>query len=126
MGSKPKVKGYASMVAGRDLTLNAHSQNVCPRATSNPDYDPSARICRFWLNGRCAYSAECKMAHRFETAQCPHCEVEVGASPLLQQQHLAQCTEKEQALSERAESERIECGICRERPLSKGRKFGLL
>ena len=80
--------GYASAAAkfGNMYPTKGKVESFDADQHSNPDYDPNAKICRFWLSARCAYGENCKMAHRFETNSCPHCDKHVGKSPLMQQQ----------------------------------------
>ncbi len=84
--AKKNGSGYASAAAKFGHVYPSKGKVESFDTHSNPDYDPNAKICRFWLNGRCAYSENCKMAHRFETNSCPHCDKNVGKSPLIQQQ----------------------------------------
>jgi len=97
-----------------------------PLTPVNPDYDPTVKICQFWLHSTCNYDANCKLAHRFSTTRCPHCDKQCGASPLIQQQHLRECRVKLMLDEERKLSESQECAICHENIVREGRKFGLL
>eukprot|EP01083_Nonionella_stella_P099033 278528_1 len=123
--AKPSATAYSSVARKfNDMTLNVGK--VESRHSSNPDLNPHAQICRFWLEAQCMWGKKCKMAHRFATNKCPHCDKVVGTSGVIQQHHLRKCPSKIALEAESKISESAECGICREGVLSKGNTFGLL
>lgn len=119
---------FASMARKNTSESDPPSGYVEDMRTEANDHhsDQNVKICPFFLQGTCRYGIQCKLAHRFYTSRCPMCNKEVGLQPKIQQIHLHQCPENNAVHVERASSQGERCSICWERPLSNGRRFGLL
>jgi len=90
-----------------------------------PQYDVSDILCSFHMNHQCRYSEDCRYTHG---NQCPACGKNVLHPVNLEQaeQHFMKCATKQRYQAELNASGDVECGICYEKPVALGRKFGLL
>src|SRR5262249_38684464 len=88
------------------------------------------RPCAFFLQGICRYGPYCRNSHatpdqqqqQQTPAECPNCGQDLG---LQTPTHVKECDAKF-AQTERDHSADLECGICFERIVEAGRRFGVL
>lgn len=97
-------------------------------AEANEDFDEDPnQLCELHIEGRCgaANPGECFYVHG---DLCPHCGLAVlhPFFPEESAQHVLQCEEQMSIIEQLKASRDMECGICLERPVEMGRKFGLL
>jgi hypothetical protein len=112
-------KSYSEIVKGNVL------MGVQEQQDSEDRHDSANRLCQFYMQGICRYGLGCRYIHG---NMCDSC-----LKPCLLPDNLAQNDEHRQVcrirmriIREREESKDVECGICFEKPVEKGRRFGLL
>lgn len=85
----------------------------------------NSRLCQFFLQGICRYGSTCRNVHG---DVCEYCQKPclLPDNPQQNEEHVAGCIIRTKMLSEREQSKDMECGICYEKTVEKGRRFGLL
>jgi E3 ubiquitin-protein ligase makorin len=122
------VPGYAGAHASAGGSPDDGGDWASPALDARRFYAaPALRsMCFEWYNtGACARGSACALAHG---APCPGCArwaihpTDAAAAAA----HAAECGARHARLAARARSSHVECGICLERVLDRGQKFGLL
>ncbi|KYQ99762.1 hypothetical protein DLAC_03707 [Tieghemostelium lacteum] len=87
--------------------------------------DRSEILCHFYIQGGCRNGDSCKYVHG---NYCEICEkpMLVPGNQEQNEAHMTECLISQQKQSQREEMRDLECGICFESIVDKGRRFGLL
>lgn len=82
-------------------------------------------LCRYHADGNCRYGGQCQYVHG---TFCTTCRKNIlhPTDNALAARHVHECTANAERLSKISASQTVECGICCESPVARGRKFGLL
>jgi len=83
------------------------------------------KICQFYVQGNCRYGSTCRYIHGNVCESCQK-PVLLFDNPQQNEEHILSCMMHRTMMQEREGSKDVDCGICFEKPVEKGRRFGLL
>eukprot|EP00026_Physarum_polycephalum_P005581 Phypoly_transcript_05616.p1 GENE.Phypoly_transcript_05616~~Phypoly_transcript_05616.p1 ORF type:complete len:606 (-),score=134.44 Phypoly_transcript_05616:2-1819(-) len=83
------------------------------------------KLCQFYVQGICRYGSGCRYVHGNVCDSCGKPCLLLD-NPQQNEEHLLSCALQSKMLEERQASKDVDCGICYEKTVDKGRRFGLL
>jgi len=121
----PPTKSYADIAKANTPKVEEPNFDELDKEFELLRDEASYRLCQFFMQGICRYGAGCRYVHG---NTCESCQKPclLPDNPQQNADHLGACKERSRMLIEREDSKTVECGICYEKVVEKGRRFGLL
>jgi hypothetical protein len=95
------------------------------KLSGSPPGKKGKTLCTFHIDGKCRYGDTCRNVHGDICDMCGK-PCLIPGDPAQNEKHIAACEEKQQRQRDIETSRDYECGICNEKIIENGRKFGLL
>jgi hypothetical protein len=83
------------------------------------------QLCTFYMEGKCRYGDACRNIHGNVCNICLKATLIPNDSEQ-NKSHITECLQRQKLLKELENSKDYECGICHEKIMENGRKFGIL
>ncbi|EGC28384.1 hypothetical protein DICPUDRAFT_44314, partial [Dictyostelium purpureum] len=109
-------------------TLSSSSLNNNNYNNSNSSTNSTHRsevLCHFHIQGICRNGDSCKFVHGNPCEVCGKCML-VPGNQEQNDQHITECLIQQEKFNQREQMKHLECGICYDSVVDKGRRFGLL